>query len=146
MERNETNEVEEPSFRGEIESEMGEEEEEEEDETRWKWWWDRDEGDKTRRGCVTGRNVPGRSRRFRDRPEALRFARIEGRRGGGTPASFGTCIFFGHGRKTPTCLGRKCLSGGRAAVARETLARAWISRGASKRALRMSGPVEKSDV
>lgn len=84
MERNEANEVEEPSFRGEIESEMGEEEEEEENETRWKWWWDRDEGDKTRRGCVTGRNVPGRSRRFRDRPEALRFARIEGRRGGGT--------------------------------------------------------------
>lgn len=45
-----------------------------------------------------------------------------------------------------TCLGRKCLSGGRAAVARETLARAWISLGASKRAPRMSGPVEKSDV
>lgn len=36
-----------------------------------------------------------------------------------------------------TCLGRKCLSGGRAAVARETLARAWISLGASKRAPRM---------
>lgn len=84
VERNEANEVEEPSFRGEIESEMEKEEEEEEDETRWKWWWDRDEGDKTRRGCVTGRNVPGRSRRFRDRPEALRFARIEGRRGGET--------------------------------------------------------------
>lgn len=53
--------------------------------------------------CVTGRNVPGRSRRFRDRPEALRFARIEGRRRGGRGKerySFGTCIFFGHGHKT----------------------------------------------
>lgn len=99
VERNEANEG--PSFRGEIESET---EGEEEDETRWKWRWDRDEGDKTRRGCVTGRNVPGRSRRFGDRPEALRFARIEGRRrgwwNGTTRASFGTCIFFGHGRKT----------------------------------------------
>lgn len=87
MERNEANEG--PSFRGEIESET---EGEEEDETRWKWRWDRDEGDKTRRGCVTGRNVPGRSRRFGDRPEALRFARIEGRRrgwwNGTTRASF----------------------------------------------------------
>lgn len=87
VERNEANEG--PSFRGEIESET---EGEEEDETRWKWRWDRDEGDKTRRGCVTGRNVPGRSRRFGDRPEALRFARIEGRRrgwwNGTTRASF----------------------------------------------------------
>lgn len=102
MERNEANEG--PSFRGEIESET---EGEEEDETRWKWRWDRDEGDKTRRGCVTGRNVPGRSRRFGDRPEALRFARIEGRRAeAGMVERYyscvvrGTCIFFGHGRKT----------------------------------------------
>lgn len=40
--------------------------------------------------CVTGRNVPGRSRRFRDRPEALRFARIEGRRRRGEGGRNGT--------------------------------------------------------